>query len=223
MGFAILDDQSLMHLIAKLTEHYNNLKFTVNHEFKNFNINRDNIFLEPSFYSRDYGIQGRLDLLHQKNDTSIYDIIELKSGKTFKPNVYGINASHYIQTLLYDLMIKSAFEPKTKSFNYILYSKESDKPLRFAPPVRAQQFEAMKLRNDILAIEQKLQKLDEDNSLLSYIKPENFPRLKGFNIKDVENFINIYSSLKPYEKAYFDHFTAFIAKEQALSKTENMA
>jgi DNA replication ATP-dependent helicase Dna2 len=219
LGFAILDDQSLMHLMAKLTEHYNNLKFTVNHEFKNFNINRDNIFLEPSFYSRDYGIQGRLDLLHQKNDTSIYDIIELKSGKTFKPNVYGINASHYIQTLLYDLMIKSAFEPKTKSFNYILYSKESDKPLRFAPPVRAQQFEAMKLRNDILAIEQKLQKLDEDNSLLSYIKPENFPRLKGFNIKDVENFINIYSSLKPYEKAYFDHFTAFIAKEQALSKT----
>ena len=85
--------------------------------------------------------------------------------------------------------------------------------MRFAPPVRAQQFEAMKLRNDILAIEQKLQKLDEDNSLLSYIKPENFPRLKGFNIKDVENFINIYSSLKPYEKAYFDHFTAFIAKE----------
>jgi DNA replication ATP-dependent helicase Dna2 len=219
LGFAMMDDQSLMQLIAKLKEHYTNLRNTVKYEFKNFNINRDHIFLEPSFFSRDYGIQGRLDLLHQKNDTSVYDIIELKSGKTYKPNVYGINASHYIQTLLYDLMIKSAFEPKTKSFNYILYSKENDKSLRFAPPVKAQQFEAMKLRNDILAIEQKLQKLKEENTILAYIKPENFPKLKGFNIKDVENFLNIYTSLKSYEKTYFDQFTAFIANEHALSKT----
>lgn len=157
--------------------------------------------------------------MHQKNEMSGYDIIELKSGKTFKPNVYGINASHYIQTLLYDLMIKSAFQTRLKSVNYILYSKEKEKQMRFAPPVQAQQYEALKLRNDILAIEQKLQNLDKDPSILEYIKLENFTKLKGFNIKDIEYFHNIYSSLLPVEKAYFNHFAAFIAKEHALSKT----
>lgn len=218
LGFAMLDDHDVKDVINKLKEHFKNLQFAVLHEFKRFDIKRENIFLEPSFYSRDYGIQGRLDLLHQKENKQIYDIIELKSGKTFKPNVYGINASHYIQTLLYDLMIKSAFNTKTKSSNYILYSKEEN-PLRFAPPVRAQQYEAMKLRNDLLAIEQKLKTVSVDNSILTYIKPENFQKLKGFNSNDIINFQNIYSTLNEIEKSYFNNYTAFIAREQSMAKT----
>ncbi|MBK8346322.1 MAG: AAA family ATPase [Saprospiraceae bacterium] len=219
MGFALYDDTTIKDLISKLKQHYTNLKYVVNEEFRNLRILRDHIFLEPSFYSRDFGIQGRLDLLHQKKGQPVYDIIELKSGKSYKPNVYGINSSHYIQTLLYDLLIRSAFLTKTKSFNYILYSKENEKPLRFAPPVKTQQYEAMKLRNDILAIEQKLRNANEDNQIITYIKPENFPKLKGFNIKDIELFNNIYSTLDKIEKAYFDQFCAFIAREHALSKT----
>ncbi|MBK8518592.1 MAG: AAA family ATPase [Saprospiraceae bacterium] len=219
LAFAMMDDSEVKDVIAKLKDHYRNLKFAVKQEFLKFDISRKNIFLEPSFYSRDFGIQGRLDLLHQKKDTSVYDIIELKSGKTFKPNIYGINASHYIQTLLYDLMIRSVFQKRTKSFNYILYSRESDKPLRFAPPVKAKQFEAMKLRNDLLAIEQKLLHTDEDDTILKYIKPENFPKLKGFNRLDIENFYNIYSTLDLVSKGFFDHFTSFIAREQSMAKT----
>lgn len=218
LGFAILDDHDVKDVINKLKEHFKNLQFAVLQEFKRFDIKSKNIFLEPSFYSRDYGIQGRLDLLHQKDGKQIYDIIELKSGKTFKPNVYGINASHYIQTLLYDLMIRSTFHTKVKSSNYILYSKE-EKPLRFAPPVRAQQYEAMKLRNDLLAIDQKLKNIPYDNSILTYIRPENFTKLKGFNISDIINFHNIYSTLSLIEKGYFNHYTAFISREQSLSKT----
>jgi DNA replication ATP-dependent helicase Dna2 len=219
LGWALMDDAEVVDVVKKLKDHFKNLKFAVVNEFNRFGINRQNIFLEPSFYSRDYGIQGRLDLLHQKEGKPVYDIVELKSGKTFKPNVYGINAGHYIQTLLYDLMIRSVFQTRAKSFNYILYSKESDKPMRFAPPVKTQQYEAMKLRNDLLAIEQKLKQADIDNSILNYIKPDNFLKLKGFNQKDVENFYNIYSTLNEFEKAYFDHFSAFIAREQSLAKT----
>lgn len=219
LGFAMLDDQAVQDTIDKLKIHCKNLQLVVNQEFKVFEIDRKHTFLEPSFYSRDYGIQGRLDLLHQREDRGTYDIIELKSGSTFKPNVYGINASHYIQTLLYDLMIKSTFHTKARSFNYILYSKESDKPLRFAPPVKAQQYEAMKLRNDILAIEQKLKSADADSAILSYIKTPNFPKLKGFNIKDIENFNNIYTTLNQLERAYFNNYSSFIAREQSLAKT----
>ncbi len=219
LGFAMLDDHSTKDMINILHAHFNNLKYAVKQEFKNFNISRNNLFLEPSFYSRDYGIQGRLDLLHQNEGSSISDIIELKSGKIFKPNVYGINASHYVQTLLYDLIIRSTFKTRTKSFNYILYSKEKEKPMRFAPPVRAQQYEAMKLRNDIIAIEDKIRKTDQNNAILDYVKPENFKKLKGFNSKDIENFYNIYSTLDDFEKAYFDEFCAFIAREHSLLKT----
>ena len=219
LGWALMDDAEVMDVVKKLRDHFRNLQYAVKHEFNRFGIHRSQIFLEPSFYSRDYGIQGRLDLLHQKEGKPVYDIVELKSGKTFKPNVYGINASHYIQTLLYDLLIRSVFQTRAKSLNYILYSKESDKPMRFAPPVRAQQYEAMKLRNDLMAIEQKLKHADVDHTILNYIRPENFPKLKGFNLKDIKNFYNIYSTLPELEKTYFDHFTAFIAREQSLAKT----
>lgn len=51
LGFAMLDDQSLMHLISILKEHFKNLRFSVLSEFRNFDISRDKIYLEPSFYS----------------------------------------------------------------------------------------------------------------------------------------------------------------------------
>ncbi|MGB4959499.1 MAG: AAA domain-containing protein, partial [Saprospiraceae bacterium] len=219
LSFAMLDDSTLVQVIEKLKEHFKNLKLAVIQEFGNFDIRREQIFLEPSFYSRDYGIQGRLDLLHQNVSKSSYDIIELKSGKTFRPNVYGINANHYIQTLLYDLIITSTFDTRIKSFAYILYSKESNRPLRFAPPVRAQQYEAMKLRNDIVAIEYTLRSADKDNNIFKYIKPENFPKTKGFNAKDIDHFYQVYIALDDTEKSYFDHFCAFIAREHGLSKT----
>jgi len=219
LGFALLDDAGMRDLMAKLQEHYNNLRQSILTDFNKFEIYSKNIYLEPSFYSRDFGIQGRLDLLHQKSDKVTYDIIELKSGKTFKPNTYGINASHYIQTLLYDLMVQSAFNIRTKSYKYILYSKEAVNSMRFAPPVRQQQYEAMKLRNDIISILQALKDVSKTQSILGYIKPPNFPKLKGFNQQDIEHFYNMYNGLDSVEKAYFDHFTAFITREYTLART----
>lgn len=219
LGFALLDDNTMKDTLQQLKEHYKNLCQVIYTDFKKYDIQSPNTYLEPSFYSRDYGIQGRLDLLHQKSDKMTYDIIELKSGKTFKPNVYGINASHYIQTLLYDLMVQSAFQSRAKSYKYILYSKEAVNSLRFAPPVRQQQYEAMKLRNDILAIIQSLKTPQSTRNLLSYIKPSNFPKLKGFNAKDIDNFYNMYQYLDETEKSYFDSYTTFITREYALART----
>ncbi|MCZ2102193.1 MAG: AAA family ATPase [Chitinophagales bacterium] len=220
MGFAILDDEKVRNVLQTLQAQFANLRKAIVLDFKQMGIDPNRIFLEPSFYSRDYGIQGRLDLLHQKAEKiPAFDIIELKSGKTFKPNAYGINSNHYIQTLMYDLMIKSTFHTKTKSFNYILYSKEEEKTLRYAPPVRQQQYEAMKLRNDLIAIEEKLRTVDTDDAVLRYIKPENFEKQTGYALTDIINFHNIYYTLSTVEKAYFSNMTAFIAREHGLAKT----
>lgn len=60
--------------------------------------------LEPSFISEQYGLQGRLDMLSQQNGRLV--IVELKSGKPYRENQFGLSSSHYVQTLLYDLLIR---------------------------------------------------------------------------------------------------------------------
>ncbi len=144
--------------------------------------------------------------------------MELKSGKIFKPNVYGINESHYMQTLLYDLLTRSVFG-NIPHKNFILYSREETKNLRHAVPILLQQYEALKLRNDLLAIEEKLKKTQDDNTILRYLKQTNFPKLKGFNIQDIVLFENMYNTLDEVEKSYFNHFVAFVAREQSQAKT----
>lgn len=215
----VFSDDEVKQLVNDVRKHFYHLKHTINEDFEKLNIHRKDIFLEPSFFSRDYGIQGRLDLLHFDTKNKHIDIVELKSGKAFRPNIYGISAAHYVQTLLYDLLIQSAYKSGIKPACYILYSKEEERSLRFAPQIRAQQFEAMKVRNQIVIIEQKLKQIHQNDTLLQFISLDNFPALKGFAGKSIEWFHNIFNTLSPFEKHYIKNFIAFIAREQALAKT----
>ncbi|MBK9253932.1 MAG: AAA family ATPase [Saprospiraceae bacterium] len=219
IALCLFSDEEIQEMVETLKLHFNNLKHTITLEFPKLGIQKKDIYLEPSFFSRDYGVQGRLDLLHHNPAEKRHDIVELKSGIPFKANVYGISQSHYVQTLLYDLMIKSTFSFKSTPSNYILYSKEKDKSLKFAPVVKAQQYEAMKVRNQIIFIEQLLRQNHLDARLSQYLQPVNFERLRGFAAKDLQIFYDIYSTLTSLEKKYFDHYVSFIANEQALSKT----
>jgi len=218
LGWAAMDDDALVQNIEVIKQHYHHLKSCLITQFPDQNINLQNIYLEPSFYARNYGIQGRLDLLHRTENNNELKIIELKSGKVFKPNAYGINSNHYVQALLYDLLIKANYGITSNQKTYILYSKESSNSLRYAPPVKTIQYEAIKLRNDILAIDEKIKSSDLDGSIYRYIKSSNFPKLKGFKINDINQFEQIYTSLDEVEKSYFHHYSAMVAREQSLAK-----
>ena len=110
----------------------------VKQEFGRQGIEAEGSFLEPSFYSETYGLQGRLDVFYRDpKEGKKAAIVELKSGKAYKPNVYGISSNHFVQTLLYELMVKSAFGTGLTTTNYILYSSLDEKQLRFAPTVKA--------------------------------------------------------------------------------------
>ena len=218
--WALYSDDDVKEGIAKLNIHFDNVKQVVNHEFPKKEIDRSKVYLEPSFYCRDYGIQGRLDLLQYDAENMKADIIELKSSKPYRPNVYGITHSHYLQTLLYDLIIASTFKGKIKAMNYILYSSSADNPLRYAPVTRTQQYELMKIRNELMFIEHAIS-LSASMALkiVSFLKPSNFSDVKGFISTDLRAFENIYTSLDEIEKLYYGHFLAFVAKEQILAKT----
>ncbi|HMQ07506.1 MAG TPA: AAA domain-containing protein [Saprospiraceae bacterium] len=221
LTFSCLRDEAVNEILRDAKLHFKNLKACIEYEFKREDIDPFHSYLEPSFFSRDYGMQGRLDLLHEHHYKRHFDIIELKSGSPFMTNHFGLSVQHYTQTLLYDLMVKSVFEGRKNTSNFILYSKESEKQLRVAPPVKPQQYEAIKVRNDIILMEEMLSREGDPQSasIIEKVMIKNFPRARGFSKTNVERFSKTYNPLDPLEKEYYKIFTGFIAREHRLAKT----
>jgi len=219
LAFTLFDDETVLKIMQKAKLHFNNLRNTIREDWPKLGIRRETSFLEPSFYSAKYGIQGRLDVFHVDGENT--DIVELKSGKLFMPNVYGLNQSHYAQTLLYDLLIKSVRSFKVETKNYILYSNELKKTMRFAPVIDSIQREAIQLRNELYLIEKSFSALraGETETFLERMRSSEFKRLGGYMKKNVEAFEKSYSELSTLEQKYFTAFSGFIAREHHLAKT----
>ncbi|MBK8554494.1 MAG: AAA family ATPase [Lewinellaceae bacterium] len=216
--YAPMTDAEVRDVSAKSQKHYLTLKAMASGGFAQQGIDPEHCILEPSFYSQQYGIQGRLDLLYKKGDVTA--IVELKSGKAFKPNSYGIQRSHFTQTLLYDLLVRSVFGAQTDPVKYILYSGAELNPLRFAPTVAPEQWEAIQVRNHLVAIERLLAGIPADADrvpLLERLNARNGTG-KGFLQRDMTRFETVYAALSPLEKKYFNSFTGFIARENMLAK-----
>ncbi|PHI19875.1 hypothetical protein CEQ90_10810 [Lewinellaceae bacterium SD302] len=231
LGLCCLRDEEVKRLIHELRKHYGTLRRIVSNGLGEQNIDREDSQLEPSFYSPAFGLQGRLDLLHRGEDQQGNDqtsIIELKSGKIFMPNRHGLNQSHFVQTLLYDLMINDAYGKEANVASYILYSQADERPLRYAPPERFTQFGALAIRNQVLAIELLITQLGlhptddllvKTNALIRRLRPTNFKRLSPFTEQDFVRVIKGFELLDDLEKRYFGAFLGFTAREHRLAKT----
>ena len=223
LAFTLFDNHQIREIHAKSQKHYITLKQMVLEQFEKQGIQKQFCYIEPSFYSDAYGLQGRLDVFYQNTNKAEKEtsIIELKSGKAYMPNRYGISHNHYTQTLLYDLLIRSAFG-KVMPTNYILYSGVDDRPLRFAPTIKAQQYEAIQVRNQLVAIEQGLINLKEGDlvnpPLLRHLHPDRFPQILGFLRRDLIAFSKTFYELDVLERKYFTLFTSFIAREHRIAK-----
>ena len=222
LAFVTFENAVVKEIMQTSQKHFLNLKRMVKDELAKHEIPKDDCFLEPSFFSQAYGIQGRLDVFYKKNEKDSA-IIELKSGKTFNPNKYGINHNHFVQTLLYDLIVRSVFGKDLDPKNYILYSGVDQRQLRFAPRVKAQQMEAIQLRNQLVAIEYQLSKIGTDELdevlLFKSLHPLRVPKASGFLKKDLILFEKVYSGMSALERKYFNAFSGFIAREHQLAKT----
>ena len=219
LGFSSMSDNELKEVVSTLKNHFYTIKNVVTEKFKIHEIYQSNSFLEPSFYAPKYGIQGRLDLYSANKDENEAKIIELKSGKPYKANSYGLNINHYVQTLLYDLTVQASSDEKLKISSFILYSGQPQDALRFAPPLRIQQKEAIKLRNQLVEIDYLLGDVDiENESIFNYIH-RDYIKSDGFVKRDIEVFQEAYRTVSDLGKKYFNAFTAFVAREQILAKT----
>jgi DNA replication ATP-dependent helicase Dna2 len=220
LGFALFEDKLIREALARIQLHYVNLKKVILVDFPKVGIQRKDVYLEPSFYSPKYGIQGRLDVFHSANDAQT-DIVELKSGRVFRPNAYGLNQNHYIQTILYDLLVKDTVPKETRITSYILYSAEDSRSLRFAPAIKAKQFEALAVRNAMVETEMYLgqNKGRLTGQILNSYQVKNFPKASGFLKRDIRRFEKAYQLLDIHEKSYFNEFVGFILRELRMAKT----
>ena len=228
LAFCCFTDKEVRELMGRAQGHFVRLQQMAVQGFQDEGMNSEYCYLEPTFYSERYGLQGRLDLLYRSpQDGGRTAIVELKSGKPFMPNIHGISPNHYIQTVLYDFLVRSAFGSATNVGCYILYSGQEDRPLRFAPAIKAQQYEALQLRNQLLGIEYLLGQLGtgtedllaQTRRLFGRLDAGNFGQIKGYGARDLEAFARIFQQLTTVETSYFGAYAGFVAREHVLAKT----
>ncbi len=218
------DDIRKMHQDSKA--HFANLQTLVHQTMKEKDIAVDKCYLEPSFYSETYGVQGRLDvfcLQPAADGKTVATIIELKSGKPYQPNRYNINHNHFIQTVLYELLVRSTFESRVPTAKYVFYSSLALDGLKYAPPQREHEYEAMRVRNQIIRLEKRMMMLDvrplDHAGLLDQLRPESVPQASGFLRRDMEVFDKVFSGASDLERKYVRAFCAFIAREHQRART----
>ncbi len=220
LAFAQFKDEEVRTLMTKAETHFNNLQRIIKEELNQVSIKKEDLLLEPSFYSQKFGIQGRLDALYQRKQKT--SIIELKSGRIFRPNKDGINSNHYIQTLLYDLLVASVYGNKMNALSYILYSALPEGNLKYASPSTNSQMEALDIRNIILSIERCLADVYPNNevkdSLLKRITTQRMTKAVGFDKRNIAGFESRINNATKEELEYFLIWAGFTAREHRLAK-----
>ncbi len=218
--FVRMTDDQLKNMHNRMKTHYDNILRVITKRFPVLGIERLQCVIEPSYFSPQYGIKGRLDLFFEQEEKQSASIIELKSNRPFKPNSYGLSSSNYHQTLLYDLLIKSSHTAKFKRANFILYSAETQETLRYAVSVESIQKETIHNRNQLVLLQYRLMNSDRvmEKDLFSDIDPQQHESIKGYLKRNIENWFSVYSSLSPGERSYFKSFTAFITREHMLAR-----
>lgn len=223
VDFAFQNDTDVRNILNTMKIHFSSLKYMINQGFSQVGIDISDCYLEPSFYSSVFGLQGRLDILYKNSfSTNDLSIVELKSGTPFKANKYGVGQSHYIQILLYDLLVRSTYGFDQRPVSYMLYSKLTENQLKYAPVVLSQQHEAIEVRNYIYLMERQLAEVkstEDMNMFMQLISPENNPDVRGFTLENIKLLKNMWSGMDSKEKEYFSLFMGFTAREHMLTKS----
>ncbi|MBV6473927.1 MAG: RecBCD enzyme subunit RecD [Saprospiraceae bacterium] len=218
LAFSLLKENEVEIFEQTCALHYEHVAEMVRSRFEGLIPDLGSCLLEPSFFSVEYGIQGRLDLCsHTASHTRI---VELKSGKPFRPNRFGLNADHYAQTLLYYLLIRSVFGSKRMVEAHVFYSSQSTAPLRTAPPDAGFIEQLVDMRNALILVQLHLAHCrDEGEHLLDRWNERVYGTLEVFARRDARDLEWCYQQLSPVERDYFREFSSYVAREQFIART----
>lgn len=186
--------------------------------FKNYTlIEPQDSFLEPSFLSARYGLQGRLDLLHESADS--VEIVELKSGKP-EPSG-GTWRNHAAQAVLYRLLMEQVFgagqSGTLRGRSAILYSAagpgDAVRPVGSEPELLDQ---VISTRNTLVARELALATCRTPAETEWLLRPVLHPgqfKLPPFTAPKAEKVANAWAEADEVERAYALELVRFTARE----------
>ncbi|HEX5624586.1 MAG TPA: AAA domain-containing protein, partial [Saprospiraceae bacterium] len=219
IGFSLLQDDEVIRYFETVKTHFEHIRGLVQSHFNGKVLRLEDCLMEPSFYSVEYGIQGRLDLYYEDRESFRKHIIELKTGKPYQSNIFGINPDHHAQVTLYYLLIQSVFGKNQDTECQILYSSQASQPLRNAPILENLKKELIQLRNSLLVLQLHLAfRKDGETFILDQLNEKHFAGSEPFTKRDAALLTGIYSSLTALEKHYFREFSGFVARELFISK-----
>jgi DNA replication ATP-dependent helicase Dna2 len=185
-------------------------------------LNLADCFLEPTFLSATYGLQGRLDLLHES--ATGYDLVELKSS-TKVPHAEPWT-NHAAQAQLYRLLLESVFgadgETAGRGRTSILYSNAASGQ----PAVRRVDQDQdlidrlISARNQLVGTELQLARATgprQTAHLLAPVLHPNLMALPPFGKAKAEKVANAWAAADPVERAYCLELARFAAREMRLT------
>ena len=179
-------------------------------------------FLEPTFLSATYGLQGRLDLLHESSTG--YDLIELKSS-TKVPHAEPWS-NHAAQAQLYRLLLESVFgadgETAGRGRTSILYSNAvaGQAAMRRVDQDQDLIDRLLSARNQLVGIELQLARATgprQTAHLLAPVLQPNLAALPPFGKAKAEKVANAWAAADPVERAYCLEVARFAAREMRLT------
>jgi DNA replication ATP-dependent helicase Dna2 len=179
-------------------------------------------FLEPTFLSATYGLQGRLDLLHES--ATGYDLIELKSSKSVPSQQPWTN--HQAQAQLYRLLLESVFgadgETAGRGRTSILYSSASDGQTAVRRVDQDQQLidRLLNARNQLVGVELQLARATGPRQLRQLLSPVIRPDLSAlpsFGREKAQHVANAWAAADLVERAYCLELIRFSAREMRLT------
>lgn len=182
------------------------------------NIKDDRAYIEPTFYSAKYGLQGRPDLLVERRVSErLIDIYELKSGRP-SSDANQVKADHQMQVVAYNMLLESSLEKGRNGNSAVLYSKATHTPLRDVTHSFRLEQELMMVRNELVAT--KFALADRDFSFFQNLSAANFSDFPLFpnQQKMISDLAEAFQIKKPLTRAFFREFHAFVLRELQTSK-----
>ncbi|GAB3636085.1 AAA domain-containing protein [Hymenobacter arcticus] len=179
-------------------------------------------FLEPTFLSATYGLQGRLDLLHES--PTGYDLVELKSSVKVPAAEPWTN--HAAQAQLYRLLLESVFgadgETAGRGRTSILYSNAAEDQPAVRPVIQNQDFvdQLLAARNHLVGTELQLARATGPGQVAALLAPVLRPNLQAvppFNREKAEKTARVWADADRTERAYCLEMTRFAAREMRLA------
>ncbi|HET6253437.1 MAG TPA: ATP-dependent helicase [Puia sp.] len=168
------------------------------------------LWIEPTYFSVEFGLQGRLDLLAMDRTTDAKDIIELKSGSPSNPNISVAWRNHYMQVVCYDMMLQSTYGKDSRGSGNVYYSACRISPYRNVISKHEEKREALAIRNELVA---KIYQLAAgDFSFLHKIRTAGVPGLPPYQEGALHDLQRLYLPEK-ITSGYYEEMMAFILRE----------